>query len=814
MKKFISAVLVLAVCATAWGQQNINGKITDLQGNPVGGAHAVIEGSYRLAVSNERGEFVLSKMNSGNYNLKISHISYETEIVKVEVGSQLVDLNLQLIPASLLADEVIITAVRAGSSSPMSQTMVTAEEIEKLNLGQDLPYLLNFTPSIVTTSDAGAGVGYTSMRIRGSDQSRINMTVNGIPLNDSESHGVFFVNMPDFSSSLESIQIQRGVGTSSNGSGAFGASVNLQTNILQKDPFGEVNVGYGSFNTQKYNAMFGSGLIKDHWSFEGRLSYIKSDGFIDRASSDLKSFYLSGGYHSEKTNIKVLAFSGKEVTYQSWYGVPESRLNNDSLGMLQTAANEGMNEEQLENLLNSNARSYNFYTYDNQVDDYQQSHYQLHLNHDFNRNWQVNLAGHYTRGFGFFEQFRYNDRFSNYNLNNVTLGDTTINRSDLVRRRWLDNHFYGGTFSLQYRQRKLEWVTGGSINRYDGDHYGEVIWAQFPSNSFLNDKYYDNKGLKDDFNIYSKLNYRLFNSLSAYLDLQYRTVRYSVKGIDNDLRVLAVKDELHFFNPKVGATWRMNDRNSFYASYAIGNREPTRNDYIDAPEGTFPKPEQMHNVEAGWQLRYDKWSFDANLYLMEYKDQLVLTGELNDVGSPVRTNVDKSFRRGLEFQGQYAPAKWFTWMANLSLSQNKIERFTELIYDYTIDFEIVEVEHSNTDISFSPAVVAASQLIFKPHKNWEVALLSKYVGEQFLDNTSNNSRKIDAYFVNDVRLSYSVKIKSMQELGFRLMVNNILNEQYSSNGYTYSYRFEDLITQNYFYPQAGTNFLIGIFAKF
>jgi iron complex outermembrane recepter protein len=814
MKNIISALLVLVACTTAWGQQNINGKITDIAGKPIAGAHVVIEGSYRLAVSNEQGDFILSKVSSGKYLLNITHIGFENQSMDVEVKDKPIEVAVLLIPASLLTDEVIITATRAGISSPMSQTLIDSEEIEKLNLGQDLPYLLNFTPSIVTTSDAGAGIGYTSMRIRGSDQSRINVTINGIALNDSESQGVFYVNMPDFSSSLESVQIQRGVGTSTNGPGAFGASVNLQTNTLRTEPFGEVNLGYGSFNTQKYNVLFGSGLIKNHWSIDGRLSYIKSDGFVDRGSSDLKSFYLAGGYHSEKTNIKLFAFSGKEVTYQSWYGVPESRLNNDSLGMLQTAANEGMNEEQLLNLLNSNARTYNFYTYDNQVDDYQQSHYQLHINHDFNKNWQVNLAGHYTRGLGFFEQFRYNDRFSNYNLNNVTLGDTTISRSDLVRKRWLDNHYYGGTFSLQYRHRKLEWTTGGALSRYDGDHFGEVIWAQFASNSFPGDKYYDNKGLKDDFNVYSKLNYRLLNSLSAFVDLQYRTVRYSVNGVDNDLRLLNVNDVLHFFNPKVGATYRLSDRHSFYASYAMANREPTRNDYIDAPDGTFPKPEQMHNVEGGWQLRHDKWSFDANIYLMEYKDQLVLTGELNDVGSPVRTNVDKSFRRGLELQGQYSPIKWFTWMANLSLSQNKIERFTELIYDYTVDLEIVEVEHNNTDISFSPDVVAASQLIFKPHSNWEVALLSKYVGDQFLDNTSNSTKKIEAYFVNDVRLSYSLKIKSMQELGFRLMVNNILNEQYSSNGYTYSYRYEELITQNYFYPQAGTNFMLGIFARF
>ncbi|WP_424963054.1 TonB-dependent receptor [Ekhidna sp.] len=713
-------------------------------------------------------------------------------------------------------DDVIVYATRANENTPTTYSEISKKEIEDVNLGQDLPILLNLSPSLVTTSDAGAGVGYTGLRIRGSDATRINVTINGIPVNDSESHGVFWVNMPDLASSVDNIQIQRGVGTSTNGAAAFGATVNLQTNVPSREAYAEVNNSFGSFNTRKHTLMYNTGLLNNKWSFESRLSKISSDGYIDRAESDLQSYFLSGGYYGDKTIIKALAFGGKEVTYQSWFGTPQAVLENDRDGIEEVISNNGYSEEQAENIRTA-GRTFNYYLYENEVDNYKQDHYQLHLSHQLNDELTVNVAGHYTYGRGYFEQYRNEDDFADYGLENVVLGDTTITSTDLIRRRWLDNDFYGTTFSFNYLKDDLDITFGGAWNKYDGDHFGEIIWAQYASNSDIRYRYYDNVGLKTDFNAYLKTNYQL-NDINLFADLQVRKIDYETVGIDSDLRAINTGDDYTFFNPKVGATYTLNQSSNVYASFAIGNREPVRNDFIDAPNGITPKHETLRNLEVGYRKFGQDFSFQANYYLMDYENQLVLTGELNDVGSNVRQNVPDSYRMGIELVGAYQFTDQLRWDANLTLSRNKIENFTEVIYNYGPawdEFNIEETQYKDTDISFSPNVIGGSQLAYTPFDGFEAALRSKYVGKQYLDNTSNDERSIDPYFINDLRLSYNFSAASIENINISLLVNNMLDVKYSSNGYTFGYAAGSyVVRENYLYPQAGRNFLLALNLRF
>lgn len=714
-------------------------------------------------------------------------------------------------------DDVIVYATRANDKTPTTFSEVSKDQIEEVNLGQDLPVLLNLSPSLVTTSDAGAGVGYTGLRIRGSDATRINVTINGIPVNDSESHGVFWVNMPDFASSVDNIQIQRGVGTSTNGAAAFGATVNLQTNVPSQESFVEVNNSFGSFNTRKHTLIYNTGLLNNRWSFESRLSKLESDGYIDRASSDLQSYFLSGGYYGNKTILKALVFGGKEVTYQSWWGTPQAVLENDRDGIEEVIANNGYTDEQAQNIRTA-GRTFNYYLYENEVDNYQQDHYQLHLSQSMTNDLTVNLSGHYTYGRGYFEQFRNEDDFADYGLEDVTIGSETVTSTDLIRRRWLDNDFYGFTYSLNYLSNDLDLTFGGGWNKYDGDHFGEIIWAQYASNGSIRHRYYDNVGLKTDFNSYLKANYQITPDLNLFADLQVRTIDYNTAGIDSDRRSIDVQEDYVFFNPKAGLTYQLNDQSNVYASYAIGNREPVRSDFIDAPAGQTPEHETLRNLEAGYRRYGTNFSFSANYYLMNYKNQLVLTGELNDVGSSVRQNVPTSYRTGIELVGAYKFSDKLIWDANLTLSKNKIENFTEIIYNYGTNFDefnIEETAFTDTDISFSPAVISGSQLTYVPFESFEVSLRSKYVGKQYLDNTSNDERSIDAYFVNDLRLGYGFGWKSIERINVSLLINNILDVEYSSNGYTFGYAGGDyVVRENYFYPQAGRNFLMALNIRF
>lgn len=790
----LGLILYLA-SLTAWAQNSLNGKVVDAQSNlPLVGASVWTETANRGTVTDANGLFTLSRLPNGNVEIRISYLGYETERVTVSVPFS-GDLEVRLEPKDFLTEEFIVSATRASASTPTTFSNVDKSEIAKRNLGQDIPILLNFTPSVVSYSDAGAGVGYTGLRIRGSDQTRINATVNGIPLNDAESHGVFWVNMPDFASSVENVQIQRGVGTSTNGAATFGASLNFQTDTRRDEAYAELDNGFGSFNTWRHTVKAGTGLLNNRFAVDARLSKITSDGYVDRAFSDLSSWFVSGGYYGEKSVIKLVAFSGKEQTYQSWYGLPESKLKDD--------------------------RTYNFYTYDNETDNYQQDHYQLIYTGKVGSNWKTNLALHYTYGRGYYEQFRENDRFSRYNLPDVVVGDQVISRSDIIRRRWLDNDFYGFVGSVNYvsTDGKLDWIIGGGANRYDGGHFGEIIWARFAGNTNIRDRYYDNNAIKDDRNIYTKATYEIKPGLNLFGDLQLRGINYSFIGVNDDLRIVDGRADYTFFNPKFGFSYEKGNQ-TWYASYAVANREPTRSDFTDNPITEVPRPERLNNVEAGVRAKAGSFSYNANFYYMGYRDQLILTGQINDVGAYIRENVAASYRAGIEVDGAYQLSSAWTLGGNIALSQNKIREFTEYIDDYSVeDFRQETFTYTNTDIAFSPNVVGSAIIEYKPSKNLSLNWLSKYVGRQFLDNTANEARSLDAFFTNDLRISYAAAPRFFKGLEVNLLINNIFNELYEPNGYTFSYfvpggNGRELVTENFYYPQAGTNFLLGLRMKF
>lgn len=794
-------------------QKNVSGNVSDAETRqPLPGA-TVKAGSSRGTTTDERGRFHLNNLLPDTETLEISFLGFLPATVRISDLEKSPEILLKR--TTFTADEVIVSATRVSDKTGMAYTNVTAEAIRGQNLGQDLPVLLNFTPSMVTTTDAGAGVGYTGMRIRGSDATRINMTINGIPYNDPESQGAFFVNMPDFASSVSSIQIQRGVGSSTNGAGAFGATVNINTNEFRREAYAELANSYGSFNTWKNTVKVGSGLLNDKFTVDARLSRVKSDGFIDRASSDLKSFYLSGAYYGKKSYIRANVFSGKERTYQAWNGVPEAKYRNNREGILAFIGRNELNERDAQNLLNANPRTYNLYWYDNETDNYQQDQYQLLTSHTLSNQLTLNVNAFYVRGAGYYEQYKDNAKLSSYLLPPVVTGSDTIKRTDLIRQRWLDNHYYGTTFSLDYNNfKKLNLSIGGGWNQFDNDHYGKVIWARFASTSESGYRYYSGRGLKTDFNLYAKAYYQLSTAFNVYGDLQFRSVDYTVNGTDNELLELNVDTRSRFWNPKVGFNYDLANGASVYASFSVGNREPNRNDFVDARPGAVPTHETLYDWEAGYRVRLNRVSLNANAYLMDYRNQLVLTGAVNDVGSSVRMNVPKSYRAGIELEAGWAITSDLNWNANVTWSQNKINNFTEYVLNYET-YEHEAVHHGKTDISFSPNVVAGSQLRYKPASGWEVALLSKYVGSQYLDNTSSADRRLDGYFTNDLRLSWKVTpkwVKSIEVIG---LVNNLLNTKYVSNGYTYGYRSGAVHTQEVFYfPQAGTNFLLGVNLSF
>ena len=677
-----------------------------------------------------------------------------------------------------LLDEVLVSAVRVTTKTPVTFSNVSKEELAKRNLGQDIPILLNYLPSVVTTSEAGNGVGYTGIRVRGSDATRVNVTINGIPYNDSESQGTFWVNMPDFASSVESLQLQRGVGTSTNGAGAFGASLNMLTDSYSDSASGEISNSIGSFNTQKHTVKFSTGLMNDHFEIAGRLSALKSDGYVDRASSDLKSYFLQGTYVGKKTLIKALAFGGKEKTYQAWYGLDAATMESH-----RTFNYAGMFTDE----------SGNTRFYDNQTDNYQQDHYQLHWNEKIAANWSTNLAFHYTKGKGYYEEYQEDQAFSDYGLAPIAVAPT-VNITDLVRQKWLDNNFYGTTFSANYKAKKLDVILGGGWNKYKGNHFGKVIWARFASQSELGDHYYDYYGNKTDFNSFAKLNYKLTPKWSLFGDLQYRNVGYNANGLLAD----KIDTKYNFINPKAGLTFELNSANSLYFSYAKANKEPNRTDF----ENGVPKPESLDDVELGWRMSTPIVTINTNLYLMYYKNQLVKTGQLDVVGNEIRANVDKSYRTGLEIDAKIKLGEQVSFSPNLTISRNKIK-------DYTVDTVTGLVNYGTTNIAFSPNIIAGGIFSYQPISSLQLSLLNKYVGNQFAGNFDTEITKLESYNVVDFNANYEIKPKSIfQSIVFSGLINNLFNVKYISNAYLYGDSFVS------YYPQAGINFLAGLTLKF
>ncbi|WP_289061253.1 TonB-dependent receptor [uncultured Zobellia sp.] len=687
-------------------------------------------------------------------------------------------------------DEVFVSAIRVNKATPVTFSNLKKEEYASRNLGQDIPILMNFLPGVVTTSDAGAGVGYTGIRVRGSDNTRVNVTINGIPYNDAESHGTFWVNMPDFASSTESLQLQRGVGTSTNGSGAFGASLNLLTDAVADEAFAQISSSVGSFKTLRNNIKFSTGLLNDHVEISGRLSRITSDGYVDRASSDLDSYFLQAAYTDEKTQLKALLFGGHEVTYQSWNGIDAQTLKDNRTYNSAGAYTDENGDEQF---------------YDNEVDDYKQNHAQFLWNQQLSDTWSTNVAFHFTKGSGFFEQYKQEDKFATYGFEPIVVNGDSVNTTDLIRRRWLDNKFYGAVFSANYTKDRLDVILGGGWNSYQGDHFGEVIWARYATDSQIRDRYYEDDSNKSDFNFYTKANYGLNDKWSLFADLQYRRVGYLANGEDTGL----VDDTFHFFNPKAGVVFDLNANNNFYFSYAVANREPNRNDY----ESGSPKPEKLNDFELGWRYVSTSFQLNANAYYMRYKDQLVLTGQLNDVGAPLRANVGDSYRAGLELDANVFLGEKWQIQPNIAISSNKN-------LDFFFERDGVLRDLGNTNIAYSPNVVIGNRFAYSPVKNLQISVLSKYVGEQYMGNIDSENSILEAYSQTDFNVQYVLNFESViKSITLSALVNNIFDEDIVSNGYFFTYDDDSSGSVQTFegagyYPQAGTNFLLGATVRF
>lgn len=765
---------------------------------------------FKSTASDIDGLFTFKEVVAGKYTLKITLLGYEDYQEEIVVnGGVTTTQNFLLkakvtdLPTTPFYYDRYLKPIKVDPKSAITHTNLNDSAIKEANYGQDFPYLLATTPSTVTYSDAGAGIGYTGIRIRGVDPTRVNVTINGIPLNDGESQGVFWVDLPNFASSANSVQIQRGVGTSTNGAGDFGGSINISTQQLLAKPVFSVTSMVGSYNSYKNSINLNTGIMDNGWGFNIRASKITSDGYIDRASSDLKSGYMSATKVNSKSRFSLIMMTGQEETYQSWNGVPEDSLE----------TNRTMNE----------------YTYDNQVDHYQQNHYMALYDRVLSPHIRLNTGLHYTKGYGYYEQYKEQDDMSTYGINPIVLyvddsTNVTVTKSDIIRRRWLDNDFYGGIASVSYsnnnKDKPREVHLGGGYQIYDGLHYGEVIWAQYANNTNIRDRYYENNAKKTDYNVYLKSNYSVTANLMLFGDLQIRNIDYNFFGL-NEAGTYEQQDvNFSFFNPKGGVVYTINKNSYAFGSYSQGNREPVRSDLVDFRPSRRGKAEKLHDFELGYRRQTNKYSFEATLYNMQYKGQLVPTGGLNDVGALVRINVDNSYRRGLELAGSVNIKKWLQWTGNITFSANKIEKYKEVIDDWDVGGSDT-FTYDNTNIALSPDVIASSMFRFIPMKNLNVDVITKYVGDQYLDNTTSESRKIDAYLVNNVRIAYTFNnVKDLFKSGsIGLLANNVLNELYSSNGYTYSGIYDggdgrQRYDYNYYYPQAKANFMLQLKLNF
>ncbi|TKK66689.1 TonB-dependent receptor [Ilyomonas limi] len=810
MKKFLGTTAAIFLAVVVHAQVTVKGTVQNSDNAPLQGATITFinNGKQLSTTSDATGIFTFSDIPENTIAVvKATYINKQTALQNITIGNEDIALNFTLQDVAYHLEPLEVRSTRASDKAPFTKTNLTEAAIKKNNIGQDLPFILNQTPSVVVNADAGNGVGYTGIRIRGTDGTRINVTLNGIPYNDAESGGSYFVDLPDFASSVGSVQVQRGVGTSTNGAGAFGATINLSTNELHDSAYAEANNSFGSFNTWKNTIRVGSGLLNDHFTIDARLSRISSDGFIDRAKSNLQSLYFSAAYIDKKTSLRFNIFTGKEKTYQAWNGVPQAKL----FGTKQDLENYYYNNigtyyftpEDSINLFNSNKRSYNLYTYPNQTDNYQQDHYQLFFNQSLNDYLSLNVASFLSRGRGYYEEYKYGQSYADYGLNNYVVGNDTISVTDLVRQRWLDNYFYGQTFSLQYKKPTDEITFGGSWTKYDGKHYGNVIWANagIPKDY----QYYNMPAYKTDVNVYAKWLHTFTNALSVFGDMQYRHVMHDMRGFESNPS-LFIKRTFNFINPKAGISYTKHGWNA-YISYALANKEPNRDDF-EAGETDQPKHETLNDFEAGISNQKKNYNWSATLYYMQYKNQLVLTGQINNVGAYTRTNVPNSYRAGIELQAGLKAASWLNISGGATFSRNKIKSFTEYLDDYDGNFDWKgqqTIIHYNTDIAFAPNVVANGSIAIFPVKNVEIDLLSKYVSKQYLDNTQSDAKSLHSYFTEDVRAIYTFKNVLFKEWSIAGQLNNIFNKQYEANGYTFGYYYDNhLVTENYYFPMAGT----------
>ena len=794
--KFLITILFFCCFLTtvSIAQSILHGTITNIKdGTPVRGASITIENSLLTSITDVEGHFTIKIKNETDLQAVISHVSFEKKKIALSISSE---NKISLEPKIYLADEVTIYSTRVDKKTGAAFNNISKEELAKVNLGQDLPILLNNLPSVVTTSDAGGGVGYTGIRVRGNDASRVNVTINGIPINDAESHQVYWVDLPDLASSVDNIQFQRGLGSSTNGAGAFGASLNLQTTKISQSPYGSLSSSFGSFNTNKNSVAFGTGVLNNHFTVDGRMSLINSDGYIDRASSALRSLYLSGGYYDSKQFLRAVIITGKERTYQAWYGISQ-----DSVATNRTYNPAGEYYDAL-----GNAHYYN-----NQTDNYQQDYYQLFYSRTLTPNITANVGLHYTKGKGYYEEFKQDESFGSYGLNNLIFGTDTVDHTNLLRRKWLSNDFYGATWSFDYSKNSLDIKFGGAGNKYIGRHYNEIIAATISPIQTFPYTYYDDTANKTDVNFYLKSDYHFNKKLTVTLDLQERIVNYDFSkllpaGTDNA--------KLNFFNPKIGFNYSFNNKNEIYFYVGAGHKEPIRDDYLVSTINSRPQPESLVDYETGYNFAGNQLAFSVNGYFMNYQNQLILTGKINDVGEYIRENVKDSYRAGVETQVTYKFTKDFSFNGNITVSENKIKSFTEYVDDYDGGQQYVN-NYENTTISFSPSTIVAGSLNYKLLKNIDLNLNTKYVGKQYLDNSTNESRKIDGYFVTNFRTNYSLPVKGLRSLEFSLMINNIFSELYNANGYSYSgYISGKRSDYNFYYPQAKLNWLGGVTIKF
>ena len=780
MKKITIFLFLFVSILTNAQTFTLNGKVVNENKEPLPGATILVKEENKGTSTDFDGKFRVN-FPKGKYIIQVSFVGYKS--VSREITLTKNDaIEFVLSANSTVLEEVLVSAVRVKANAPVTHSNLSKKEIAKRNLGQDIPILLNYMPSVVSSSDAGAGIGYTYLRVRGSDA--LNVTVNGIPYNDAESQGTFWVNMGDFASSTQSLQLQRGVGTSTNGSGAFGASLNILTDAISEEAGGEISNSFGSFGTRKHTVKFTTGKVNDHFELAGRLSNIYSDGYVDRAFSNLKSYFLQGSYTDENTLIKVLSFGGKENTYQAWYGLSADEL----------AAN----------------RRQNPYTYDNETDNYDQNHYQLHWNERFNKNWSTTIGLNYTKGSGYFEQYKEAEDANDFN-NLITDG------SDVIVRRWLDNDFYVVNFNTNYKNEVLNFIAGGSYSNYTGDHYGEVIWgSNLAENTAIRDRYYFSDAKKTDFSVFAKTTFNVSEKLAGYIDLQGRFIGYQTQGITSDIATIDVDSNFNFFNPKIGFTYKINERNSLYTSFAVANREPNRNDF----EVGLTTPETLNDYELGWRLKTENIKLNTNVYYMDYKNQFVLTGAINDVGAPIRATSGSSFRLGAEIDADIRVSDQLSVQSNATISSNKNRDFY-----LTKDGITTPKSLGNTDLSFSPDVILGNMITYRPVENLQFSFLTKYVGKQFMSNFSSNISSndvLDSYVTSDINFVYELETeKIFKAIVFTALINNLFNETYVDRGYYYTY--DDTWSNSGttttldgagYYPQATRNFLIGVTLKF